>query len=239
MEKLKLFKTIILPPCAFFFFFLRLFSYLTVLGLSCSMWDLAPWPGIERWPPALGPPGKSPCACFLASTITEFGPDFFPFFKNFFFETNLCFKSLLNFLTIMLLLLCWCFLPQGMWDLSFLTKDRTPSTGRQSLNSWTIREVPRLVSCVPTSLWSLWSKSQAPCSAVSDACFASRRGQRCWGGGRACRCGGETGQRRADWWWEDPLQPHHVLQWTVPAFLNLEEEPRGRPGCLHSVVPVV
>ena len=36
------------------FFFLILFIYLSALGLSCSMWDLAPWPGIEPGPPALG-----------------------------------------------------------------------------------------------------------------------------------------------------------------------------------------
>ena len=30
------------------------FIYLTVLGLSCSMWDLVPWPGIEPVPPPLG-----------------------------------------------------------------------------------------------------------------------------------------------------------------------------------------
>ena len=28
--------------------------YLTVPGLSCGMWDLVPWPGIEPRPPALG-----------------------------------------------------------------------------------------------------------------------------------------------------------------------------------------
>ena len=27
---------------------------MAALGLSCSMWDLAPWPGIEPGPPALG-----------------------------------------------------------------------------------------------------------------------------------------------------------------------------------------
>ena len=44
------------------FFF---FSFLAVLGLSCSMWSLVPWPGIKPGPPALGcrvlaagPPGK-------------------------------------------------------------------------------------------------------------------------------------------------------------------------------------
>ena len=31
-----------------------LFTYLTVAGLSCSMWDLVPWPQIEPRPPAMG-----------------------------------------------------------------------------------------------------------------------------------------------------------------------------------------
>ena len=42
--------------------FLKIFIYLAVLSLSCSiyrifscgMWDLVPWPGIEPGPPALG-----------------------------------------------------------------------------------------------------------------------------------------------------------------------------------------
>ena len=41
------------------FFFLSLFKkkhiiYLAALGLSCGMWDLVPWPGIEPGPHALG-----------------------------------------------------------------------------------------------------------------------------------------------------------------------------------------
>ena len=32
----------------------KLFNYLAVLGLSCGMWDLVPWPGIEPGPSALG-----------------------------------------------------------------------------------------------------------------------------------------------------------------------------------------
>ena len=43
-----------------------LFIYLAELGLSCGMWELAPWPGIKHRPPdwelrvlASGPPGKS------------------------------------------------------------------------------------------------------------------------------------------------------------------------------------
>ena len=35
-----------------FFFFLAI--YLVALGLSCSMWDLVPWPGIKPRPPTLG-----------------------------------------------------------------------------------------------------------------------------------------------------------------------------------------
>ena len=31
-----------------------LFTYLTVAGLACSMWDLVPWPQIKPRPPALG-----------------------------------------------------------------------------------------------------------------------------------------------------------------------------------------
>ena len=37
-----------------FFFFNVYFIYLAVLGLSCNMWDLVPWPGIKPGPPALG-----------------------------------------------------------------------------------------------------------------------------------------------------------------------------------------
>ena len=36
-----------------FFFFLT-FIYLAAPGLSCSMWDLVPWPGMEPKLPALG-----------------------------------------------------------------------------------------------------------------------------------------------------------------------------------------
>ena len=36
------------------FFKKYLLIYLAAPGLSCSMWDLVPWPGIEPGPPALG-----------------------------------------------------------------------------------------------------------------------------------------------------------------------------------------
>ena len=42
------------PQKVFFFFFFFLFIYLTVLGLSCSMWDLVPHSGIKPRLPALG-----------------------------------------------------------------------------------------------------------------------------------------------------------------------------------------
>jgi len=38
----------------FYLLFFLIFIYLAVLGLSCSMWDLVPWPGIKPKPPALG-----------------------------------------------------------------------------------------------------------------------------------------------------------------------------------------
>ena len=42
---------------------LKIYLYLVALALSCSMWDLVPWPRTEPRPPALGvlatgPPGK-------------------------------------------------------------------------------------------------------------------------------------------------------------------------------------
>ena len=51
---------LIIHPAIFFFIvslFIYLFIfifYLAALGLSCSMRDLVPWPGIEPGPPALG-----------------------------------------------------------------------------------------------------------------------------------------------------------------------------------------
>ena len=39
----------------------------------------------------------------------------------------------------------WAYLPHGMWDVSFLTRDQThaPCIGRHILNHWTTREVPK------------------------------------------------------------------------------------------------
>ena len=53
-------------------------------------------------------------------------------------------KVFIEFVTISLLFYVLVFWPQGMWDLSSLTRDQTctPCIGRQSLNHWTAREVP-------------------------------------------------------------------------------------------------
>ena len=40
-----------------YFFLLFIFIYVAAPGLSCSMWDLVPWPGIETRPLALGEQG--------------------------------------------------------------------------------------------------------------------------------------------------------------------------------------
>ena len=37
-----------------FFLFFKIFIYLAAPDLSCSLWDLVPWPGIELRPPASG-----------------------------------------------------------------------------------------------------------------------------------------------------------------------------------------
>ena len=37
-----------------FIIIFKIFIHLAMLGLSCSMWDLVPWPGIEPKPSALG-----------------------------------------------------------------------------------------------------------------------------------------------------------------------------------------
>ena len=54
----------------------------------------------------------------------------------------------IEFVTILLLFYVLAFWLQGIWGLSSLTKDQThiPCVGRQSLNHWTAREVPGLLS---------------------------------------------------------------------------------------------
>ena len=51
----------LLPAQPAFTLFIFMY-YSAALSLSCSMWDLVPWPGIEPWPVAFlsaGPPGES------------------------------------------------------------------------------------------------------------------------------------------------------------------------------------
>ena len=62
----------------------------------------------------------------------------------FFFWIWTIFKVFIGFVIILLLFYVLVFWPRGMWDLSFLTRDQTPTSciGRPSLNCWTTREVP-------------------------------------------------------------------------------------------------
>ena len=55
------------------------------------------------------------------------------FLRFFFFDVDHFFKVFIEFVTILLLyFMFWFFWPQGMWDLSSLTRDRTciPCTRR-------------------------------------------------------------------------------------------------------------
>ena len=54
-------------------------------------------------------------------------------------------KSLLNLFQYCCCFMFWFLGLQDMWDLSSLTRDRTctPCIGRQSLNHWTARELPK------------------------------------------------------------------------------------------------
>ena len=66
------------------------------------------------------------------------------FFFKFFFLMWTIFKDFIAFVTILLLFYVLVFWPQGMWDPSSPTRDRTriPCIGRRSLNHWTSKEVP-------------------------------------------------------------------------------------------------
>ena len=74
------------------------------------------------------------------------------FFKRLFDVDHFFFNDVDHFLKCLLTLLhlfyVLGFWPQGMWDVSSLTRDRTRTTclGRQSPNHWTAREVPHSVS---------------------------------------------------------------------------------------------
>ena len=51
-----------------------LFIYLAVLGLSCSMWDLVPEPGMEPRPPRLGAQSLSHCTTREVPVSPLFNP---------------------------------------------------------------------------------------------------------------------------------------------------------------------
>ena len=68
------FVYLLLSSCDSFFFLFH-FIYLAALGLSCGMWDLLPWLGIEsgeHWVLDTGTPGKSPWDSFLILNIVLF-----------------------------------------------------------------------------------------------------------------------------------------------------------------------
>ena len=56
------------------------------------------------------------------------------------------FKVLIECITILLLFYVLFFWPRGIWDLSSLIRDLThiPCIGRQSLNHWATKEVPKI-----------------------------------------------------------------------------------------------
>ena len=110
----------------------RLDSCRTRAQLLCAIW-LLPGPGIKPVSPALA--GR-----FL-TTEPPGGLRFFFFLHKPFLRLCLiCY----NIAFIFYILVSQ---PRGMWDLSFLTRDRTyiPCTGRLSLNHWTSREVLALL----------------------------------------------------------------------------------------------
>ena len=60
------------------------------------------------------------------------------------------FKVFIKSVTVLILFFqVLAFWPRGMWDLISPTRDQTHTscTGRQSLNHWTTREVPRAPTC--------------------------------------------------------------------------------------------
>ena len=77
---------------SYYFYLSFFFFFLAVPGLSCSMWDQVPWPGIEPWPPALG-------AQSLTLWVTREGPcDFFFFFNQKFISTTFKNRTMWTFM---------------------------------------------------------------------------------------------------------------------------------------------
>ena len=66
-------------------------------------------------------------------------------FKDFFLMWTIL-KAFIEFVTIVSCVMFWLLLPGGIWDPSFLTRDRSPTLciGKLSLKHRTTREVPLL-----------------------------------------------------------------------------------------------
>ena len=120
------------------------------------------------------------CFFFKQGTFTDISvsenweSDLISFFLSFFFFLMwTIFKVFIEFVTVLLLFYVLVFSPQGMWDLSSPTKDRTctPCIRRQSLNHWTAREVPPLLVKHPFP----WHPSQHPqsWSVMRSTCILS------------------------------------------------------------------
>ena len=113
-------------------------------------------------------------------------PFLYFFFKFFFFLMWTIFEVIIELATILLLFPMFfssasfffffvCFWVWGMWDRSYPTTDRTcvPCIGRQSLNHWAPREVPKVswpkVLCL--SYWERWNWSSIRRPGLSVSLF--------------------------------------------------------------------
>ena len=106
----------------------------TFLNLKCLFPYLRPLPGTHIHIHTLKKAAARAVFCFIL------------FFKDFFLMWTI-FKVFIEFATTLLLFSVLVFWPQAMWGPSSLTRDQTciPCSGSWSLNSWTSREVPRVV----------------------------------------------------------------------------------------------
>ena len=117
------------------FLFLNIFICLAVLGLSCGMQDLVPWPGIELRPRAME-------GCSLNHLTTSKVPIWL-FKKTYFLFVIWLHQVLVAACTIFDLHCGMQILSCGMWDLVPWPgiKPRPPALGAWSLSYWTTREV--------------------------------------------------------------------------------------------------
>ena len=118
------------------FLFLNIFICLAVLGLSCGMQDLVPWPGIELRPRAME-------GCSLNHLTTSKVPIWL-FKKTYFLFVIWLHQVLVAACRIFDLHCGMQILSCGMWDLVPWPgiKPRPPALGGQSLGHWTTREGP-------------------------------------------------------------------------------------------------